>query len=543
MKNDLNIAQNAKSLPIKQISKSMGINDDEINLYGNMIAKIDLGLLKRLEKKKDGKLILVTAITPTPFGEGKTTMSITLADGLKRIGKNVVAALREPSVGPVLGLKGSATGGGYAQIIPRDKINLHFTGDLHAITSAHNFLSAVIDNHIYYGNKLNLDPNKIVWPRALDVNDRALRNITTLNRKDGFIITAASEIMAILSLATSLEDLKKRLSKILIGYNLEGLEVHAKDLNVTDTLVVILKDALMPNLVQTLENTPVLVHGGPFANIAHGCNSILATKMALKLGDYTLTEAGFGADLGAEKFIDIKTQILGKDPDVIVLVSTIRALKYHGFIDQGKDDFKALKDGIINVSKHVENIKKFNTPYIILINNFESDTLEEINYLTNWAKKNSHPISFVNSFTKGSIGAVDIAEKIVKLADRPSKLKRVYNLEDNLFEKVEKVARNVYGANGVKYSKKAFSKLRDLNNKYSDLAICIAKTPLSFSHDPKLRAAASNFDLEISDVRLSRGAGFIVVLTKGIITMPGLPKKPNAEEIFIDEFGMISGKL
>jgi len=543
MKTDLEIAQSAHYKNINEVANNLGIKDSEINLYGNKIAKIDLSLLKRLEDKKDGKLILVTAITPTPFGEGKTTMSIAIADGLKRIGKNVVAALREPSVGPVLGLKGSATGGGYAQIIPRDKINLHFTGDLHAISSAHNFLSAVIDNHIYYGNRLNLDINNIVWPRTLDVNDRALRNVDTLNRKDSFIITAASEIMAILSLATSLYDLKLRLSNILIGYNKKGYEVYAKDLNIIDTLVVILKDALMPNLVQTLENTPVFVHGGPFANIAHGCNSILATKMALKLSDYTLTEAGFGADLGAEKFIDLKTRILGKDPDVIVLVSTIRALKYHGFIDQGKDEFEALKNGIINISKHALNLKKFNIPYVLVINTFESDTLEEINYLINWANENNHKISFVNSFKEGSIGAVDIAEKIVSLAEKPSKLNRVYNLEDNLFLKVEKVAKTIYGATGVKYSKKALNKLASLNEKYSDLAICIAKTPLSFSHNPKERAAASNFDLEISDVRLSRGAGFVVVLTKGIITMPGLPKKPNAEEIFIDEFGIIKGKL
>ena len=543
MKTDLEISQSANYKPINEIANNLGIKDNEINLYGNKIAKIDLGLLERLKDKKDGKLILVTAITPTPFGEGKTTMSIAMADGLKRIGKNVVAALREPSVGPVLGLKGGASGGGYTQIIPRDKINLHFTGDLHAISSAHNFLSAVIDNHIYYGNSLNLDKNNIVWPRTLDVNDRALRNVETLNRKDNFIITAASEIMAILSLATSLQDLKLRLSNILIGYNKKGEEVYAKDLNIIDTLVVILKDALMPNLVQTLENTPVFVHGGPFANIAHGCNSILATKMALKLSDYTLTEAGFGADLGAEKFIDIKTRILGKNPDVIVLVSTIRALKYHGFIDQGKDEFEALKAGIINISKHALNLKKFNVPYVLVINNFESDTLEEINYLINWAKENNHPISFVNSFTKGSIGAVDIAEKIVALAEKPSELNRVYNLEDNLFLKVEKVAKTIYGANGVKYSKKALNKLTTLNERYSNLAICIAKTPLSFSHDPKERAAVSNFDLEISNVRLSRGAGFVVVLTKGIITMPGLPKKPNAEEIFIDEFGIISGKL
>lgn len=543
MKTDLEISQSANYKPINEIANNLGIKDNEINLYGNKIAKIDLGLLERLKDKKDGKLILVTAITPTPFGEGKTTMSIAMADGLKRIGKNVVAALREPSVGPVLGLKGGASGGGYTQIIPRDKINLHFTGDLHAISSAHNFLSAVIDNHIYYGNSLNLDKNNIVWPRTLDVNDRALRNVETLNRKDNFIITAASEIMAILSLATSLQDLKLRLSNILIGYNKKGEEVYAKDLNIIDTLVVILKDALMPNLVQTLENTPVFVHGGPFANIAHGCNSILATKMALKLSDYTLTEAGFGADLGAEKFIDIKTRILGKNPDVIVLVSTIRALKYHGFIDQGKDEFEALKAGIINISKHALNLKKFNVPYVLVINNFESDTLEEINYLINWAKENNHPISFINSFTKGSIGAVDIAEKIVYLAEKPSELNRVYNLEDNLFLKVEKVAKTIYGANGVKYSKKALNKLTTLNERYSNLAICIAKTPLSFSHDPKERAAVSNFDLEISNVRLSRGAGFVVVLTKGIITMPGLPKKPNAEEIFIDEFGIISGKL
>lgn len=543
MKDNLEIALKTKVRNIKELATSIGIIDNELHLYGNEIAKVDLSILERLKEKNNGKLILVTAVTPTPFGEGKTTMSIAIADGLKAIGKKVIAALREPSMGPVLGMKGTATGGGYTQIVPREKINLHFTGDLHAISSAHNFLSAAIDNHLFYGNTLNLDEKKIIWPRTLDVNDRALRKIDLGNRKEQFIITAASEIMAILSLSKTIADLRLRLSKILIAYNKDGHEVYARDLGIVDTLVVLLKDALMPNLVQTLEQTPVFVHGGPFANIAHGCNSVLATQMALKLADYTITEAGFGADLGAEKFINIKTRILNKNPDAVVIVATIRSLKYHGFVDQHGDELKVLKDGTINVFKHAENIKKFNLPYVIVINHFANDKQEEIDYLINWANDNNHPISFVNSYTEGSKGALDVANKLVELTNQPTKLINTYELSDDLFTKVYNVATTIYGANGVTYSNKAYNKLKKLNEQYSNLPICIAKTPLSFSNDPKLRAQASDFDLEIDDVRLSRGAGFVVVLTKGIITMPGLPKEPNAKEIFITNDGIISGKL
>jgi len=528
-----------KNLKITDVTKRLNLNQQDLYLYGNDITKVDLTVLDNLKDKPNGKLILVTAVTPTPFGEGKTTMSIAIADGLNKIGKKVFGALREPSMGPVLGMKGSATGGGYTQIIPRDKINLHFTGDLHAISSAHNFLSAAIDNHIYYGNELNIDVNKVVWPRTLDVNDRALRALNLKGRDDKFIITAASEIMAILALATSLDNLKIRLSKILIAYTKDGQEIYASDLKIIDMLVVLLKEALKPNLVQTLEGTPFFVHCGPFANIAHGCNSVLATKMALKLSDFVITEAGFGADLGAEKFLNIKTRILDKEPDAVVIVATIRALKYHGF----GDDFKALEKGMINIVKHVENIKNFNLPYIIVINHFADDKKEEVDYLLNWAKTNNHPISFVDSYLNGSNGAIDIANKLVELTKSKSTLKNTYKLTDDLFTKVYNVATNIYGANGVTYTKKAFDKLTKLNKDYANIPICIAKTPLSFSNDPKLRALASNFDLEISDVRLSRGAGFVVLLTKGIITMPGLPKKPNAEEIFIDSNGIISGKL
>ena len=543
MKTDLEITQQATSKPIKDISNALGIKDSEINLYGNDIAKIELSLLERLKDKKDGKLILVTAITPTPSGEGKTTISIGLTDGLQAIGKNVVSALREPSLGPVLGMKGGATGGGRAQINPREKINLHFTGDLHAVSTAHNFLSAAIDNHLHFGNKLNLDETRIVWPRTLDLNDRSLRNITTDYRKDNFIITAASEIMAILALATGYDDLRKRLNNILIAYDKDGNEVYASSLNVTDSLVILLKEALKPNLVQTLEHAPVFVHGGPFANIAHGCNSVLATNMALKLGDYVVTEAGFGADLGAEKFLDIKMRMLNKHPNVIVLVATLRALRYHGFEDEGKSNIEALREGLSNITRHVNNIKRFGIPYIIAINHFFNDDKEEVELLINWAKENKHPVSFVDSFLEGSKGAIDLANKVVELAEKKTNFKYTYELKDDLYNKVDKIARQIYGANGVKYSKEAKEKLDLLNKKYAHLPVCIAKTPLSFSNMAKKRGSIYEFDLSISDARVSRGAGFVVVLTKGIITMPGLPEVPNAEKMFIDDKGNIKGRL
>ena len=543
MKTDLQITQEAVSKPIIEIARRVGIHESEVTLYGNDMAKVDLSLLERLKHTNDGKLILVSAITPTPAGEGKTTISIGLTDGLKGIDKNVVLALREPSLGPVLGMKGGATGGGLAQINPREKINLHFTGDLHAISTAHNFLSAAIDNHLHYGNKLNLDRNQIVWPRTLDMNDRSIRNIQTDYRKDNFIITAASEIMAILSLASGYEDLRNRLNNILIAYDNEGREVYASKLNVTDSLVILLKEALKPNLVQTLEHAPVFVHGGPFANIAHGCNSLLATKMALKLGDYVVTEAGFGADLGAEKFLDIKTRYLGKHPNVIVLVATLRALKYHGFEEDGKSNLEALKEGLANIERHASNVKKFGIPYIIAINHFANDNQDEIALLIKWAKDNNHPVSFVDSFLEGSPGAKDLATKVVELANKETNFKRVYDLEDDLYTKVEKIATSIYGATSVKYSSEAKEKLDLLNKNYAHLPICIAKTPLSFSNAAKKRGSIYEFDLSISDARVSRGAGFVVVLTKGIITMPGLPEEPNAEKMFIDNDGHISGRL
>ncbi|MDD4824013.1 MAG: formate--tetrahydrofolate ligase [Acholeplasmataceae bacterium] len=543
MKSDLDIAKNVEAKPIHLVAQRLGIKDTELEPYGHDMGKVSLSTYERLKDNVDGKLVLVSAITPTPFGEGKTTISIGLTDGLNRIGKSTIGCLREPSLGPVLGMKGGATGGGLAQIIPREKINLHFTGDLHAISTAHNFLSAAIDNHLHYGNPLNLDEKRIVWPRTMDMNDRAIRKVGTLYRDDNFIITAASEIMAIFSLASSLKNLRERIDNILIAYDKEGNEVHAKRLNITDSMVILLKEAIKPNLVQTLEHNPVFVHGGPFANIAHGCNSLMATRTALKLGEFVVTEAGFGADLGLEKFLDIKTEYLKKSPDVVVLVATIRALKFHGFESEEISSLEALKLGVQNIARHTNNIKKFGIPYVIAINHFKDDTKEEIEYLINWAKENNHLISFVDSFIEGSKGAIDLATKVVGLSNQEKSFKRLYDLKDDLFAKVNKIATSIYGASGVSYSKQAKEKLDILNEKYHDLPICIAKTPLSFSNDAKKRGSIYAFELSISDARVSRGAGFVVVLTKGIVTMPGLPEIPNAEKMFIDDDGNISGKL
>lgn len=542
MKDDVTISNEAIKLQIKEIAKKVDILDSEIEPYGKYIAKISNSVYNRLMDKPNGKLILVTAITPTPFGEGKTTMTVGLVDALSRVGKRVIGALREPSLGPVLGMKGGATGGGYAQVLPKEKINLHFTGDIHAISTAHNFLSAAIDNTLHYGNPLDLDINRIVWPRTLDMNDRSIRDIKTNTREDHFIITAASEIMAILCLAKDLKDLRERLGSILIGYNLEGEEVLASSLNITDSLVILLQDAMKPNLVQTLEHNPVLIHGGPFANIAHGCNSIVATKTALKLADYVITEAGFGADLGAEKFMDIKTRVLGETPDAVVLVATLRALKYHGQ-DGTISELDSLKIGLSNLEKHIQNVKKFNIPYVIALNKFESDTMDELTFIQNWAKENNHPISLAEVFLKGSLGGIDLANKVVELSKTKQTLVRMYELEDSLFDKVKKVSTNVYGASDVIYSDKAKEKLEALSKSYNHYPICIAKTPLSFSNNPKKKGIPHKFDLKIDDVRISRGAGFIVLLTKGIITMPGLPLEPNASKMFIDDNGIISGKL
>lgn len=542
MKDDVTISLEAVKVHISEIARKYDIQDQELEPYGKWVAKIDSSVYDRLKDNPNGKLILVTAITPTPFGEGKTTMTVGLVDSLASIGKKVMGALREPSLGPVLGMKGGATGGGYAQVLPKEKINLHFTGDIHAVTTTHNFLSAAIDNSLHFGNPLKLDVEKITWPRTLDMNDRAIREVETEFRKDKFIITAASEIMAILCLAKDIKDLRQRLGDILIGYDTEGNEVHARALNIIDAMIILLQDALKPNLVQTLEHNGVLIHGGPFANIAHGCNSIIATQTALKLADYVVTEAGFGADLGAEKFIDIKSRYLGETPSVVVLVATLRALKYHG-MEEGLSDLQALKIGMANIEKHTSNLKKFNLPYVIALNKFENDPQEELDYLLNWAKENGHPISLAEVFLKGSKGGQDLAQKVVKLAEVKHEVKRLYDLSDDLFTKVTKIATNIYGATQVVYSPKAQRKLQALNELYHDYPVCVAKTPLSFSNDPKRKGMPHVFDLAIEDVRVSRGARFVVVLTKGIITMPGLPEVPNATKMFIDDLGNISGKL
>ena len=542
MKDDVTISLEAVKMHISEIARKYDIHDQELEPLGKWVAKIDASVYERLKTKPNGKLILVTAITPTPFGEGKTTMTVGLVDSLNSIGKKTMGALREPSLGPVLGMKGGATGGGYAQVLPKEKINLHFTGDIHAITTTHNFLSAAIDNSLHFGNPLKLDIEKITWPRTLDMNDRAIREVETEYRKDKFIITAASEVMAILCLAKDIKDLRQRLGDILIGYDTDGNEVHARALNIIDSMIILLQDALKPNLVQTLEHNGVLIHGGPFANIAHGCNSIIATQTALKLADYVVTEAGFGADLGAEKFIDIKSRYLGETPSVVVVVATLRALKYHG-MEEGLSDLEALKIGIANLEKHTSNIRKFNLPYVIAINKFANDPDNELEFLMDWANENSHPISLAEVFLKGSVGGQDLARKVVQLAETKYEVKRVYDLSDDLFEKVSKIAKNIYGATEVVYSPKAQRKLKALNEQYHDYPVCVAKTPLSFSNDPKRKGMPHAFDLAIEDVRVSRGARFVVVLTKGIITMPGLPEVPNATKMFIDDLGNISGKL
>ena len=510
-----------------------------------------------MKNKKEGKLILVTAINPTPMGEGKTTISIGLADGLRRIGKKSILALREPSLGPVFGMKGGATGGGYSQVAPMEEINLHFTGDIHAITAANNLLSAIIDNHIYYGNELQIE--KVTWKRCLDLNDRQLRKINTglseeknvVPREDGFDISVASEIMAIFCLATSLEDLKRRLANIIIGYNKQGNPVTAHDLNAEGSMLVLLKDAFNPNLVQTLEHTPAIVHGGPFANIAHGCNSIVATRMALKLADYTVTEAGFGSDLGAEKFLDIKTRELGKIPNTVVIVATIKALKYHGGMPKDElsnEGIEALKEGSKNLLKHIENMKdKYGLNTIVAINRFSQDTENEINTLKEILKEKNVEMSLVEAFAKGSAGAVDLAEKVVSLCEKENKINYIYSLEDNIKEKIEKVAKEIYGASGVQFSAEAeaqIEKIEDLQEQgyvKKDIPICIAKTQYSLSDDAKNLKCDSPFTINVKEAILRNGAEFIVVLTGKIITMPGLPRVPAAEKIDLDENDNIVG--
>ena len=550
---DIEIARNTKLENIKNIAAKAGIADDELEQYGNFKAKIDSKkLLNRLKDRKNGKLILVTSINPTPLGEGKTTMAIGLADGLTRIGKSAIIALREPSLGPVFGIKGGATGGGYAQVAPMEDINLHFTGDIHAITSANDLLSALIDNHIYYGNELGFE--KVTWKRCVDLNDRQLRKVETglsgekniVTREDGFDITVASEIMAILCLATDIEDLKRRIGNITVGYNKEEKPITVRDLHAEGALTVLLKDAIKPNLVQTLEHTPAIIHGGPFANIAHGCNSIIATKTAMKLADYTITEAGFGSDLGAEKFIDIKCRNAGIKPDAVVCVATIRALKYHG--GQAKEKIKtenleALQKGIKNLNKHLDNLKNvFGLNVIVAINKFDTDTDAEIELLSNALREQNIEMSLVERHEKGSEGAIDLAEKILRIADEEENMQFAYNNSDSVKEKIEKVAKNIYGATGVEYSEKVLQKIEKIEKMgYSHYPVCIAKTQYSFSDDPKNLECNEPYELHVNDIALKTGAEFIVVITGKIMTMPGLPRVPAAEKIDIDKNGNIIG--
>ena len=549
---DIEIAQNAKLERIDNIAQKIGIKEEYLEQYGKYKAKIDLNIFNELKEKKNGKLILVTSINPTPLGEGKTTVSIGLTDGLNKIGKKALAALREPSLGPVFGIKGGATGGGYSQVAPMEEINLHFTGDIHAITAANNLLSALIDNHIYHGNSLNFE--KVTWKRCVDLNDRQLRVVNTglsaekniVPREDGFDITVASEIMAVLCLSENIQDLKEKIANIIIGYNKDKEPIKAKDLNAQGALTVLLKDALKPNLVQTIENNPCLIHGGPFANIAHGCNSIIATKMALKLGDYVVTEAGFGADLGAEKFLDIKCRKANLKPDAVVCVATIKALKYHGGLSKEEiltENIEALKRGTKNILKHIENLRdKFGLNVIVAINKYNTDTDNEIQTLTQILNDNGVDLSLCENWGKGSKGITDLAEKIVELCDKESRLNFTYDLQDSVEEKIEKVCKEIYGATGVEYSEKAINNIELIKKfGYGDLPVCIAKTQYSFSDDPKNLECEEPFSIHVEDVILKTGAGFIVILTGKIMTMPGLPKVPAAEGIDVDENGKIVG--
>ena len=578
---DIEIARNTKLEPIEEIASKIGIDKEDIETYGKDKAKISESINEKIKDKKEGKLILVTAMSPTPLGEGKTTISIAVADGLSKIGKKSILALREPSLGPVFGIKGGATGGGKVQVAPMEDINLHFTGDIHAITSANNLLASLIDNHIYFGNELEIE--KVTWKRCVDLNDRQLRKIETglsgekniKPREDGFDITVASEIMAILCLAKDKKELKQMLGNITIGYNKQGKPVYAKDLKSEGAMAVLLKDAIKPNLVQTLEHTPAIIHGGPFANIAHGCNSIIATKLAMKLADYTITEAGFGADLGAEKFLDIKCRKAGIKPDVVILVATIKAIKYHGGVpkeDIQKENFEALEKGIENLYKHINNIKKFGLEVIVALNKYTQDTEKEIQWLENKLEQKNIQLSLVEGWAKGGEGAIDIAKKIVKATDNPENkktetnnvekdnttrynkeiknnnekstenIKFIYSLEESIKEKIEKIATKIYYAEGVEYSQEAEEKIKQIEKLgYEKLPICIAKTQYSFSDDAKNLDETSKYKIHIRDIELKTGAGFIVALAGKIMTMPGLPKKPAAEEIDIDEEGNMIG--
>ena len=554
MLSDIEIAQKAKCLPIKEIAKSLSIEEDDLELYGKYKAKLPLSLVDKYSDRPDGKLILVTAINPTPAGEGKTTVTVGLGEAMSKIGKNAVIALREPSMGPVFGIKGGAAGGGYAQVIPMEDINLHFTGDMHAITAANNLLCAIIDNHIQQGNELSIDPRRILFKRCLDMNDRALRNVIVglggkLNgvpREDGFMITVASEVMAILCLASDIDDLKLRLGRILVAYTYDGKPVYAKDLQVVGAMAALLKDAIKPNLVQTLENTPALMHGGPFANIAHGCNSVTATKLGLKLADYCITEAGFGADLGAEKFLDIKCRYAGLKPSCIVIVATIRALKYNGGVaksDLKYENVSALEKGIVNLQTHIENMKKYGVPVVVAINRFMTDTDEEIKVIEDFCEKQDVLVSLTEVFANGGNGGVDLAQKVVKtIEEKPSDFKPLYDAELPIKEKLDIIAREIYRADGVVYTKSAEKAIAEIEALGKDkLPVCVAKTQYSLSDDQTKLGKPENFTITVRDVRLSAGAGFIVALTGDIMTMPGLSKQPAAYSIDVDTDGNIKG--
>ena len=554
MKTDVQIAQEAIMEPIGKIAQHLEIPEDELELYGKYKAKISLNYWNTtLQQKENGKLILVTAINPTPAGEGKTTTSIGLGDALHKLGKKTAIALREPSLGPCFGMKGGAAGGGYAQVVPMEDINLHFTGDFHAITSAHNLLAAVIDNHIQQGNALDLDVRRITWKRVVDLNDRALRNIICglggkahgVPRETGFDITVASEMMAILCLTSDLEDMKKRLGNIIIGYTRSGRPVRAEELNVTGALTLLFKDAIKPNLVQTLEGTPALIHGGPFANIAHGCNSVMATKYALKMADYTVTEAGFGADLGAEKFLDIKCRFTGFKPDAVVIVATIRALKMHGGLaktELATENIEALKKGMTNLAKHIENIQKFGLPIVVAINAFPTDTENELQELIALCESMGASVSISEAWAKGGEGAIDLAQKVIEATEKPSNFQYMYDVNDSIKDKINAIATKIYGADGVNYTPAVEKTIAEFEAEGLDkMPICMAKTQYSLSDDQFKLGAPTGFKITVRELRISAGAGFIVALTGNILTMPGLPKKPAAENMDIDINGKITG--
>lgn len=554
MQTDVQIAQGAKMLPISKVAEKLGIPEDKLIQYGNYKAKISLDLMEDLKNREDGKLVLVTAISPTPAGEGKTTTNIGLSMGLNKIGKKAITTIREPSLGPSFGIKGGAAGGGYAQVVPMEDINLHFTGDFHAITTAHNLIAALIDNHIHQGNQLGIDPRRVVWKRVLDMNDRALRNIVVglggrsngLPREDGFDITVASEIMAIFCLARDLEDLKERVGEIVLAYKFDGSPVLAKDLNAQGAVALIMKDAMNPNLVQTLENTPALIHGGPFANIAHGCNSLVATKMALKLADYTITEAGFGADLGAEKFFNIKARLGNLKPDAAVIVATVRALKHHGGAKKEEleiENLDQLSKGMANLEKHIENVKKFGVPVLVAINKFPTDTEGEINYVINRCQELGVDAVLSEVWSKGGAGGEELAKAVVRVCENyQSNFQPIYQVEDCIKTKIEKIAREIYGADGVDFTGKAEKEIENLESLGLDkMPICMAKTQYSLSDNPALLARPEGFRITVRDIRISKGAGFLVALTGDIMTMPGLPKVPAANKIDILPTGEIVG--